>query len=92
MLMNGGYPYYLKKRISSGRGHLSNTACSEFAVDLLKNGTTRLVLSHLSRENNHPDIARQTTVSALSQADFAENRDYRLKVSATENCERPIVL
>lgn len=92
MLMNGGYPYYLKKRISSDCGHLSNTACSEFAVDLLKNGTTRLVLSHLSRENNHPDIARQTTVSALSQADFAENRDYRLKVSAPENCERPIVL
>ena len=92
MHMNGGSTYYLQKRILSDYGHLSNEACSQFAVDLINSGTTRLVLSHLSRENNHPDIAKQTTASALSLAGFDENKDYRLRVSSPENCERPIVL
>ncbi len=92
MLQNGGYPYYLKKRILSPRGHLSNAACSEFAAQLIGSGTTRLVLAHLSRENNHPEIARQTTLSALNDAGFKEEHDFRLRVSAPVNCERAIVL
>ena len=92
MLQNGDYPYYLKQRILSKRGHLSNAACSEFATELLKSGTTRIVLSHLSRDNNHPDIARQTTLSALCGEGFIEERDFRLRVSAPVNCERAIVL
>ena len=92
MVQNGPYPYYLKQRILSKVGHLSNAACSEFACELLENGTTRLVLSHLSRENNHPDIARQTTLAALQSAGFSEERDFRLRVSAPVNNERPIIL
>ena len=92
MLENGFYPYPLKQRILSSKGHLSNLACSEFATELVESGTTRLVLSHLSRENNHPDIARQTTLSALTDCDFRENIDFRLRVAAPINEERPIVL
>lgn len=92
MLENGFYPYQLKKRIMSDRGHLSNDACADFAVSLAKSGTTRFCLAHLSRENNHPDVARQTSVSALANAGFAENVDYRLRVSTPVNTERPIVL
>ena len=92
MLQNGTYPYNLKIRRLSSRGHLSNEACSEFARELVNSGTTRIVLSHLSRDNNHPEIARQTTLSALSDAGFKENYDFRLRVSAPENCERAIVL
>lgn len=92
MLQNGIYPYPLKKRILSARGHLSNYACGEFAKELVKNGTTRIVLSHLSRENNTPDIARQATLCALCEAGFCENIDFRLNVSPEENYERPIVL
>ncbi|MBQ9517853.1 MAG: MBL fold metallo-hydrolase [Eubacterium sp.] len=92
MVQTGPYPFYLKRRILSRRGHLSNEACSEFATELLASGTTRIVLAHLSRENNHPDIARQTTLSALTAAGFTEERDFRLRVSAPENEERPIVL
>ena len=76
----------------SDRGHLSNDACAVFAAELAKGGTTRFCLAHLSRENNHPDVARQTTVAALSDAGFAENVDYRLRVSSPVNSERPIVL
>lgn len=92
MLENGAYPYHLKKRILSSRGHLSNFAASEFAKELLKSGTTRFVLSHLSRENNVPEIARQTTVSALSEVGAKENNDYRLCVSKSENDGGLIVL
>lgn len=92
MVENGSYPYVLKQRILSSKGHLSNVACAEFATELAKNGTTRFVLSHLSRENNHPLIARETTYSALVQNGFEENRDFRLYVSSQQNTERPIIL
>lgn len=92
MLQNGFYPYNLKQRIMSDRGHLSNNACAEYAGELVKTGTTRIILSHLSRENNHPDIARQTTLCTLNQNGFNENIDFRLNVSSPENNERPIIL
>ncbi len=92
ILENGSYPYILKKRILSSEGHLSNFAAGEFAKELLQNGTTRFVLSHLSRENNVPEIARQTTISALNEIGAKENDDYRLYVSKPENDGGLIVL
>lgn len=92
MLQNGPYPYILKQRILSPCGHLSNYSASEFASELVKNGTTRIVLSHLSQENNLPDLARQATIFALQEAGYEENKDYRLYVSSEECYERPIVL
>ena len=92
LLQNGNYPYHLKKRILSDKGHLSNTSSNEFAKELAKSGTTRFVLAHLSRENNTPDIARQSAVSALFEEGFEENTDYRLYVSAPVNSERAISL
>ena len=92
LLQNGNYPYQTKKRILSEVGHLSNTASGEFAKELAKGGTTRLVLSHLSRDNNTPDIAKQSAVSALFEEGFEENTHYRLYVSAPVNCERAITL
>lgn len=92
MLENGMYPYILKKRISSLKGHLSNYACGEFAKELVQNGTTRLVLSHLSKENNMPDLARLAVLSALNEISARENIDFRLYVSKPENDEGAIVL
>lgn len=92
MLQNGIYPYPLKQRILSAKGHLSNFACSEFTKELVTSGTTRIVLAHLSRENNIPDVARQATLCALDEAGFNENVDFRLYVSPEECYERPIVL
>ena len=65
MVRAGSYPYPLQQRILSDTGHLSNTDCAAFAGELLRSGTTRFVLSHLSRENNMPSLAYQTTVAAL---------------------------
>lgn len=92
MLQNGPYPYPLKKRILSDKGHLSNYAAGEFAKELLQSGTTRFVLSHLSRENNIPEIARQTAVSALGEIGACEGTDYRLWVSPPVNEGGLIVL
>ena len=92
ILQNGPYPYILKKRILSSQGHLSNYDAGEFAKELIESGTTRFVLSHLSRENNLPEIARQTTVAALSEVGAKENNDYRLYVAKTENDGGLIIL
>ena len=60
MLKNGPYPYFLKKRILSDKGHISNY---QSAVSVLENANPKLkaiVLSHLSETNNTPDIASKT--------------------------------
>lgn len=92
MLQNGYYPYPLKQRILSKHGHLSNASAGETARELVQSGTTRIVLAHLSADNNHPDIARQTTLSALNGAGFVENEDFILSVSKRINNERPMIL
>ncbi|MDR1130878.1 MAG: MBL fold metallo-hydrolase [Oscillospiraceae bacterium] len=67
MLRAGPYPVYLKRRILSDNGHLSNTACGALACELYRNGTKTLVLAHLSRENNRPALARSAILDALSR-------------------------
>lgn len=57
MLRYGNYPVYLKRRILSDRGHLSNPDCAELAGWLADHGTSAIILGHLSRENNRPGIA-----------------------------------
>lgn len=57
MLIRGPYPVYLKRRILSDRGHLSNENCGKLARYLCQRGTRQVVLGHLSKENNRPDIA-----------------------------------
>ncbi|MBR5093501.1 MAG: MBL fold metallo-hydrolase [Oscillospiraceae bacterium] len=65
LLRDGPYPFYLKKRILSERGHLSNAACAAFARELAESGTRRIVLAHLSQENNRPELAMAETERAL---------------------------
>ena len=65
MLRNGPYPYVLKRRILSEGGHLSNDACAEAAAYFAENGTRNLLLAHLSRENNTPDLAMKTVRDAI---------------------------
>ena len=57
MLRYGPYPVYLKRRILSDSGHLSNACCAQLARKLALGGTKQIILGHLSRENNTPAIA-----------------------------------
>lgn len=68
MLRYGAYPVFLKRRILSDRGHLSNGKSGELAGFLARNGSKTLVLGHLSRENNTPDKAWSTVRDSLNAA------------------------
>lgn len=78
MLRFGKYPAYLKRRIASETGHLSNNDCASELVTLAKSGTNQFVLGHLSEENNRPQLAAETSVSALTLAGFSIGKDYTL--------------
>ena len=56
MLMNGPYPVYLKKRISSDDGHLSNKQALELFMQYKGSQLAYLVLSHISKNNNSPEL------------------------------------
>ena len=85
MLQSGGYPYYLKRRILSPQGHLSNSACAQELPDLVRQGTTRILLAHLSRENNIPQLAYQTALCSLLEQGMKAGEDFLLQVSPVEN-------
>jgi len=59
MLMNGSYPYILKKRISSDNGHLSNAQALELFTKYRSGQLSHLILSHLSKNNNTPELVDQ---------------------------------
>lgn len=84
MLLTGGYPYYLKRRILSDRGHLCNDDCGELAAELVKKGTRHLVLGHLSRENNLPDIAYMAVQQQLARSGAQLEEDYTLSVAPSD--------
>lgn len=58
MLESGPYPYYLKQRIWSMKGHLSNKSSSEYLSNFVGNNTNCVILAHLSETNNTEDLAR----------------------------------
>jgi phosphoribosyl 1,2-cyclic phosphodiesterase len=60
MLMNGGYPHFLKARIRSDNGHLGNHQTAEFLAENITDDNNYICLAHLSKNNNTPEIALQT--------------------------------
>lgn len=81
LLRMGSYPYFLKQRISSSRGHLANDNTAEFAKYLINSGTAQLFLGHLSRENNNPALAEQVVADALWQMGAQRGVDFELDVA-----------
>ncbi len=71
MLRYGAYPVYLKRRILSEHGHLSNAAGGELAAELAEAGAEKIVLGHLSRENNTPAKAYGTVLELLESRGLA---------------------
>ena len=74
------YPSYLKKRIMGKYGHLSNEEAGFLAKELVKNGTKKILLGHLSRENNTEIIAYQTIQNELNflKEELEEEVDFDL--------------
>ena len=88
MLYMGSYPYELKRRILSDMGHLSNAACAEFACRLVGGGTKHILLAHISRENNTPELAYLTVRTALDKAGYQEGEDYTLAAAKPDKAVR----
>ena len=59
MLENGRYPLHLKNRIRNGQGHLSNKQALELFVEHKNENLSHLILAHLSKENNTPDLVKE---------------------------------
>ncbi|NLY21051.1 MAG: MBL fold metallo-hydrolase [Tissierellia bacterium] len=92
MLKNGHYSWVLKQRILSTRGHLSNFHTATLLGEILKANRERIILSHLSSDNNTPTLAYETVYEYLDQKGYdIEREDVLLSVaprySATELIE-----
>lgn len=82
MLQAGGYPYYLKQRILGDYGHLSNEISGRLLNELLSEKMKYVVLGHLSRENNYPDLAYETVRTEVDMADNPyQTSDFKLSVA-----------
>ena len=67
MLLVGKYPYYLKQRILGARGHLSNEAAASLLNKILHPTLKSVLLAHLSKENNIPELAYETVYIELKK-------------------------
>ena len=80
MLRMGHYPQFLKERITSQVGHLSNRTTAEFLVQNITADTKHIWLCHLSGENNHPEIAYKTVEMAFRNVGIIPGKDLQLTV------------
>lgn len=92
MLKNGNYPYYLKKRILSDIGHLSNETSGKLISEVCHENLQYVILGHLSRENNHPEVAYRSVKSVLSASESKYAAEINLLVSAREEVSELITV
>ena len=81
MLEKGRYPYPLKVRIASKNGHLSNADSAAIASQLVASGAERILLAHLSEDNNTPELAFQATKEQLEKHGIREGEDVVLDIA-----------
>ena len=82
MLEVGTYPYYLKQRILGERGHLSNEMAGQLLCQVLHDNMKRILLGHLSRENNYPALAYETVCAEVTMGDNPyKSGDFHISVA-----------
>lgn len=88
MLKVGRYPYFLKRRILSEHGHLSNEAAGHAVYELLQTGVREVLLGHLSKENNFPELAYETVKGILEEKKVKVNEDIKLELAPRSGVSR----
>lgn len=84
MLFKGTkYPLSLKRRIDGPNGHLSNSVSAEAIEKLVAHGARQIVLSHLSKENNTPELAFNFITTKIGNDGIKEGVDVRIDVAST---------
>lgn len=81
MVKVSSYPYFLKRRILSDLGHLSNEAAGKAVLELIDTGVKTVLLGHLSQENNFPELAYQTVKGILEEKKVVIGKDIELNVA-----------
>jgi len=78
MLRMGPYPHHLKVRISGPNGHMCNRDTAEFLADNMNEKLKYIWLCHLSKDNNHPELAYKTVEFVLRSRGILVGKDVQL--------------
>ena len=70
VLRCSSYPYVLKQRIDGPNGHLSNNSAGQVVSKLIPTGLSSVMLGHLSKENNFPELAYATVLQEMESNNF----------------------
>jgi len=89
MLRIGPYPWFLKQRILSDKGHLSNDAAAEIlkriACEERETKIRQILLAHLSKENNFPEMALATANNTLEAEGLAPGKEFRVETLSRDS-------
>lgn len=82
MLQVGAYPYYLKQRILGRRGHLSNENAGRLLGEILSDRMKKVLLGHLSKENNYDALALATVCAEITMGDNPyKAEDFQIEIA-----------
>jgi phosphoribosyl 1,2-cyclic phosphodiesterase len=84
MLRVGPYPWALKQRVMSRRGHLSNDTVAAYLASGFDGRARHVVLAHLSRKNNLPELARGAARRALEGRSYLRNSQTKLELAGAD--------
>lgn len=91
MLEVGPYPYPLKQRILGEKGHLSNESCGRLLCEMLHDSFRTVMLGHLSKENNYPELAFRTVYTEVEQGDNPyKGNDFPIRVAPRDTISETI--
>ena len=86
-------PYYLKQRILGDRGHLSNENSGRLLCRILHDNLKTILLGHLSKENNLPELAYETVRMEIAMGDNPyKPEDFDIRVASRSEVTRPVYL
>jgi len=90
MVMNGRYPYLLKKRILGDQGHLSNVNCGKLLAEIMCGRLQHIFLGHLSEDNNRPALAYETVFNILEAKGIKVGGEKRLYLAERSGLSRKV--
>jgi phosphoribosyl 1,2-cyclic phosphodiesterase len=88
MLKVGPYPYHLKKRVLSSYGHLSNEDAGNTIVEILNSKIKKVMLGHLSKINNYPELALRTVISVLEMNGIKDGKDIEIDIAHRDRASK----
>ena len=91
MVEVGPYPYHLKQRVLSRKGHLSNELTGRLLCNILHDKLKYIVLGHLSKDNNYDELARETVKLEVTMGDTPFNGEDLNLMVASRDCVSKIL-